>query len=113
VGDDDGGVSARADLLEVELQPDQEHVDHHPDLGEHPQERRHRRWKDVGGHLGGDAPEHGRSEEDPRQHLAHDRGLLEEREQRPHGPGRDDHDGQREQHVHQRVRVPQATGRAE
>ena len=78
-----------------------------------PQERRHRGRQQEGGQLGRDPPEHGGAEEDAGQHLADDRGLVEEREQRAHRARGDDDDGQREQDVHQRVGVAHAAGGAE
>ena len=57
--------------------------------------------------------EHRRAEDDAGDDLADDRRLREVGEQRADAARDDDDDDQREQHVHERVEVARAAGRAE
>ena len=78
------GPTRPAKLREVELEPDQEHVEDQPEVGDDPDER-----DDVAGEerapggSGESAPKHRRAEQDPGEHLAHHPRLAD-----PHGQRR-------------------------
>jgi hypothetical protein len=80
------------DQPQVHLEPDDEHEQHEPELGDDREVR-----PDVGGeqHLRQVAwqqPQHARAEHDAAQDLADDGGLAQPHEQPAHEPGDDDDD---------------------
>ena len=64
-------------MLHVQLHPDREHEEAHPDLAEEPKRAERRLGKDEAESGRGDEPEEGGAQKDAGGHLADDLGLAE------------------------------------
>ena len=91
VRDRRGLGEAPAQLREVELEPDEEHVEDQPEVGHDADERDDVAREQGALQVGEQQPEDGRPEEDPGEHLAHHARLAEVRDRRAHEP-REEHD---------------------
>ena len=109
-GDGAGGAFPATDQGRVEFQPDDEHEQDQPDLGDHHQER-----ADVSGEqqlieVAGQRTEQRGPERDPGEDLADDRGLADLPGQAPAESGRNDDDRDVQQDERDHVRQVHADG---
>ena len=98
VGDRRGLCHAPAQLREVELEPDEEHVEDQPEVGRDADERDDVAREEGALQVGEEQSEDRRPEEDPGEHLPHHARLAEVRDRRPHEPCEEhDHDDGQEE----------------
>ncbi len=86
-----------AKLAEVDLEPDQEHVEDQPEVGGDSDERDDVAGEDLRLQAWVDRAEHSRPEDDPGQHLPHHPRLAESRHHAATQPREQHHDEQRDE----------------